>query len=67
MVRARVTRSLSKTTSYSASLFETLNENLTAWAINKPSGDCNTIPALPLSVLEDPSVLSIHKKSKRST
>ena len=56
---ALATKNLSNITSDSTSLFEIENDNLIAWATNKPSGDCNTMPALPLTALEEPSISSI--------
>ena len=53
------TRSHCKTTLYSTLLFEIDNENLNAWATNRPSGDYKTILAAPPTALEKSLISSI--------
>ena len=53
----------SSTTSYSASLLEVANANLTAYAMDNPSGDCRIIPTPPPAALDEPSVSRSHDSS----
>ena len=57
---------LSSTASYSASLLEAGNANLTAYAMDKPSGDYRIIPAPSLVALDKSSVSRSHDSSQRS-
>ena len=57
---------LSSTASYSTSLSEATNANLTTCAIDKPFGDCRIIPAPPPTTLDESSISRSHEGSQRS-
>ena len=52
--------------SYSALLLEVVNGNLKNLVMDKPSGDCKTIPAPPPTTLDEPLVSSVHNVSPTS-
>ena len=61
-----VSRRPSNTTSYSTSLLEAGNVNLTAYAMDKPFGDYRIIPAPSLVALDKSSVSRSRDGSQRS-